>query len=755
MQAIPANEANKPVFLHEPEVEEEKLQLLEYWRSVQKRKWSILGLALVGALLAAVISFVTTPIYRSTATILFEPNKARVLSLEDVYTGGSSAQNREDFQTQFEILRSREVLTKAVAKSRLWDHPDYDPRKPKESLLTRFGLGAQSAPEKAWTEAEMAEALVGTMSAMLTVEPVPRSRLVKISFETTDRELSARLANTLAGVYIDNDLEARYAVTQRANEWLQGQLGGLKDKLSQSEKALQSFREREGIIDIKTSAQSGTAQQVQDAMGRLVDARVRRIEAESAYKQVTDAPKGTELSSLPALLRNTAVAEAKNAEAQAVRKLAEVSQRYGSEHPRYVQAASELESAKVNLKRQVDSVVQTLKREYELARNLESTLAGMLGSAKGSVQSMNRKEAELGVLEREVQANQQMYELFLKRANDASGTLELQTPIARITDPARIPAAAAKPNNLLYTGIGLALGLILGLLAAILRDRLDNTLKTSEDVEARLKQPILTTLPLLSKQEMERTQTACIFVDQPDSIYSESIRTARTGVLLSGIDSPRRTLLVTSSVPGEGKTTFSINLALAHAHTKKTLLIDADMRRPMVAKGLKVGEGAKGLSNFVSGTAELQECMVPVDDSTLMLMPSGSVPPNPLELLLSQRFKDTLAELEKYFEVIIIDSPPVELVSDALVIATMSDSVIYVSRAEATPYQVARKGIQRIKRAGGKLLGVVLNQFDARKAEKYYGSYHGYGQYGYGKGGGYSSSYGGGYAPTYGAQPKV
>jgi len=353
---------------------------------------------------------------------------------------------------------------------------------------------------------------------------------------------------------------------------------------------------------------------------------------------------------------------------------------------------------------------------------------------------LNRKEGELSIYEREVEANRQMYDMFIKRTKETNVAGDLQTPIARVVDPAVIAEKPVKPKKSQIVVIAFVLGIFLGVLAALLRDRLDNTLKTTEDVEARLKQPILTTLPLLSKEDVERTKTARIFLDQPKSIYAEAIRTARTGVLLSGIDLPRRTLLVTSSVPGEGKTTFSINLAMAHAHTKKTLLIDADMRRPAVSKGLDIPVGAKGLSNFVAGSATLQECLLPVAGSSLMLMPSGSVPPNPLELLLSQRFKETLEHLGKHFEVIIIDSPPVELVSDALVIAALTNGTIYVSKAESTPYQVARKGIQRIRRADGQILGVVLNQFDMAKAGKYYGDYSGYGYQGYQ--GGYGVTYG-------------
>ena len=737
---------NKPVFLHDPEDQADRLELLEYWRSILKRKWQIVSLGLVVALLAGVIVFVTTPIYRSTATVLIEANKSKVLAFEDVYSGIS--QNREHFQTQVEILKSREVAIKTITKARLWELEEFDPRpKPddwKQGIRNALGMVEE---EIEWTEERLANAVFAGFSSRLSVEPIRLSQLVKVNFESQDPVLAAKIANMVASMYIESDLNARFKLTSDANAWLQDQLSDLKSKLNASERNLQAFRDREGIVDLKAMAQSGAGQQISEVTARLVDARMRRAETESAYNQIKSAGKGADLSSLPAVLRHPIIAEAKRAEAEAERKLSELSQRYGREHPRFVQATAELESTRNNTQRHVDSVVASVVREFEVARSTERALEGVLASARGSVQNLNRKEAELGILEREVESNRQMYDMFIQRAKETNVAGDLQTPIARIVDPAVKPPGPVKPKKMQIVAIALVLGLFLGVLIALLRDRLDNTLKTSEDVETRLQQPILTTLPLLEKRDIERTETARIFIDQPTSIYAEAIRSARTGVLLSGIDLPRRTLVVTSSVPGEGKTTFSINLAMAHAHTKKTLLIDADMRRPAVSKGLQVKPGAKGLSNFVSGTAELQECLVPVDDSDLVLMPSGAVPPNPLELLLSQRFKDALAELEKLFEVIIIDSPPVELVSDALVLSTMSNGVIYVARAESTPHQIARKGIQRVRRAGGQILGVVLNQFDVAKAEKYYGDYGGYGKYGYGK-----TSYSGGYSPTYGAE---
>ncbi len=746
----------KNIFLHDPEVQEDKLDMLEYWRSVTKRKWSILALGATVALLAAVVVYLMTPIYRSTVVVLIEASKSKVLSIEDVYSG--VGQNREYFQTQVEIIKSREVGIKAITQMKLWEYPDYDPRIKKASIFAglREAIGfSDHAQAKEWSESAMADAIYGSFSRSLTVEPVRNSQLAKISFESPDPALAAKVANTLATVYIENDLEARYKVTKQASTWLQEHLGTLKTKLDSSEAALQSFRERSGIVDIKSAAQSGAGKQIEDVTTRLAEARLRRTEAENAYNQIKNAPKDADLTTFPVVLKNAFVADAKKQEAEAERKLSEVSQRYGHEHPKYLQAANELKTAKDNFRRQVSDAVANFTREFEMARLTEKALENTVAASRASIQNLNRKEFELNVLEREVESNRQMYDMFMKRAKETNVSGDLQTAVARVVDQAILPGGPVKPQKQQIILIAAVLGLFAGVLISLLLDRLDNTLKTSEDVERKLKQPLLTTLPLLTQKEVDRTSSARLFLDNPKSIYSDAIRTARTGVLLSAIDLPNRVLLVTSSVPGEGKTTFSINLAIAHAQTKRTLLIDADMRRPAISKGLGLPMGASGLSNLVAGTASLEDCLLSVTGSNLKVMTSGTIPPNPLELLLSHKFKETLDRLAEMFDVIVMDSPPIELVSDALVIGSHATGVIYLTKAMQTPYQLSRKGLHRIRRAGGQILGVVLNQLDFMKAEKYYGEYSGYGKYGYGKRGYGKIGYGkNGYGKAgYGAHP--
>jgi capsular exopolysaccharide synthesis family protein len=319
----------------------------------------------------------------------------------------------------------------------------------------------------------------------------------------------------------------------------------------------------------------------------------------------------------------------------------------------------------------------------------------------------------------------------MNRAKETNLTGDVQASIARVVDAA-VPGGQIKPNRSQIVAVAVLLALLLGALASILIDKLDNTVKGGEDAELRLKQPLLAAFPQV--EALDQAHMARLYLDDPHSHFAEAVRTARTGVMLSSLDAPHKVLLITSSLPGEGKTTVSVNMALAHAQTKRTVLVDCDMRRSQVSRALNIGPGKLGLSNLVAGTATFEQCLHEVEGSTLLVLPVGDLPPNPLELMLSQRFKDTLATLKEHFEMVIIDSPPVELVSEALVLAPLATSTAFVVKAMSTPAPLVRKNLARLQRAGANILGVVVNQLDFKHARLYYGEYgaasYSYGGYG-------------------------
>jgi len=713
--------------------EESKLALLDHWRSIKKRKWPVLGLATALAALGAAVAFSMTPIYRSTATVLIEPGKPKFLSMEDML--GGAMQTKEHYQTQVEILKSREVALRTVNSMKLWTNPEFDPRKADASVTAKIkSMVGLSAAQQDWTEEALADSAVKPLMSNLSIEPVRLSQLVKVSFDSPDARLAARVANDIASNYIDSDRDAKFKLAQGLNGWLEKRATTLRENLLESEKALQTYREEKGLINLSGSAQGLAGMQIGEVNQRLAEARARRMQLEGTYNMVANT-SNSDYSNVPSVANNPTVQEALRQEAAAQKLVAELSENLGPNHIKMQEAQSSLAAAQRYLAQQRRSAARSMVQEYNLARQAEKSLETALTSATGGVQDVNRKEFQLQVLEREVSSNKQLYDLFMSRAKEMDAGSDLQAAVARIVDPAVVTTIPVRPNKGQIILVAFVLGLMIGAMGAVLLERMDNTIKGSESAEVKLQQPVLAVLPALTGEALDNVAT--LFIREPNSHHAEAIRTARTGIQLSDVDQRHRLIMVTSSVPSEGKTSTSINLALALAQTKRTLLIDADMRRPQVGVRLGMAANAKGLSNLVTGSSTLKDCVHQVEGSSLLVMPSGDVPPNPLDLLVSQRFKEVLHHLQPQLDFIIIDTPPVELVSDAIAVAPMATSTIYVVRATETPVPVIRKGLSRLQRSGANIMGVIVNGLDFEDAQRYYGE---------SVNGGYGSTYYQGYS---------
>lgn len=732
------------------DVEEETLDLVRYWRAIARNKWRILALTVAVGVLATFVANSLRPVYRSTATLLIEAGKPKITSIEEVYSQLSNS-SREFFQTQAEILKSRELSSKLVQRLNLTVHEQYDRNKRPTSFWAGwlpegfYGPAAQTPSASA-----IEEVVIARVQDNLTVAPVRNSQLIKVSFDSYDPDLSAKVPNVLADTYIESDLEARMAMTQKATTWLTGQSGDLRRKLAESEQALQAYRERERIVDSKGLAQGGTSNQLGDLQKSVQETRSKRSEAETNYQQVTSALQGKSresIETLPVILKNPLILRLKEQEGDAEKRLNEASRRYGAEHPRMIAAQSEVNTARENLRRQIiaatQTAVQTVTQEFEVAKANEAAAERALTNTRSDLQNLNRKEFQLASLERDVATNRQLYDLFVQRFKETNVSSERQSAIARVMDPAVVPRSPYGPNKPLIIGISLLAALLIGASLSLLIERLNNTIKTSHDVEAKLGVPVLGVVQIAKAKRGHQLER--VFLEDPQSSFSESMRTIRSGVMLSALDVPRKVVLVTSSVPEEGKTTISVNLALALSQVKKTVLVEADMRRPRLAKILagQPNSSLTGLAQVVAKEVPLEKCLYPINDSNLHVLPAGRVPPNPLELIASHRFAEVIEELGKLFEVILIDSPPVQLVSDALVLSNIATEVVYVVKADDTPYPLARVGIKRLRRVNAPLVGVVLNQLDIERADKYYGEYSGYG----GRYGKYGKKYSYGYGP--------
>lgn len=718
----------------------EVIDLGHYWNVVRRQLKKIIALSVVTTLIAILVVFSLTAKYSATSTLLIEASESKIVSIEEVY--GLNGGNSEYLLTQFEILKSRDMAKRVVEKLELVNYAEFNPFHPsneKGFSLKTFILGEGDAEPP--TPEDIINKTTDVFWDAVSVSPVRKTQLVKISVMSESPALAQKAANAMANAYIESQLEAKVGLTQQASEWLTQRLGGLKESLSLSEKNLQAFREANNLVDVK-----GVSTLVADELGqitsKLVDARSIRLEVESNYDQIKqlDELSYESLTSLQFILADPLISRLTETQSNTELKVAELSKRYGTKHPKMIAAQSDLDAVKESVLSQMKKLATGIENSFATAKAKEASLLKSLEITKKKMRDINRTEFALGELVRAVKGDRALYETFFKRIRETSATGDLQTANARIVDSAVVPQYPVKPKKKLIVALVLVVSLMFGIALAFLLDALDSTIKNADDIDHKLGFSVLGIVPLLPrvaakelKNALEKGEGVDInktpvraFIHSDNHAFKESIRTLRTSLTLASLESPAKCLLFTSSIPGEGKTTSSVNLAAAYGQMEKTLLIDADMRRPSVAKQLRLPAGFKGLSNAVAYPETLDESIHHIEDLNIDVMPSGVIPPNPLELLASKNFETILTTLRSRYDRIIIDSPPIGAVSDALYLSTLTDGLVYVIKADSTKDKLIKTGLARLDQSNARILGVVLNQLDTEKEYRYNTANSGY-----------------------------
>ena len=717
-------------------MDEEVIDLRQYWRTLMRNKWGIIGFALIVTVLTVLVVFSMKPVYKATATLLIESQQANVVSIEEVY--GLDKSNSEYYLTQFEIIKSRRLAEKVVSTLSLQDHPEFN-QEPGFSFNWRdmlpFALpdGEEADSESEGAKRAALNKFIDGFRSRLAISPIRKTQLVKITFEANDRKLAADVANAIGQAYIEGNLEAKLEVTMQASSWLSERLGGLKAEVNAAEKSLQNFLDSENIV----GAEGGTTianKELELISSKHIDAKRDRLSLESHYNQI-QAAKGSirALELVPGVLQDRTVQEFKRQVLEVELKRSELAKRYGAKHPSMKAAQSEVNNARGSLNSQIRSVINGIKSDYSAALASEKSLEKALAKTRVGLQDLGRKEYKRKELENEAESKRAVYDTFLQRFNETNATGDLNSANARIVDPAVVPVLPAKPKKKLIVIAAFIASLMAGVVFAFLLEALNNTVQTPEDVENKLSTTLLGILPLLKETKANPDPSYGEFLAENQSSFAESVRTIRTGIVLSALDNPHKVIAVTSTMPGEGKTSVALSMAFALGQMEKVLLIGADMRRPAFTKALGMDKKAMGLSNFVAGTAKLDECIQRHEEGGIDVIGAGTIPPNPLELLSSKRFAKALQLLEEKYDRIVIDTAPSQSVSDAMVISPLVGGMIYVVKADSTTYQHAKSGIKRLRDVNAPLIGVVLNQVNTQKASKYYGGDYGgyYDTYGY------------------------
>lgn len=718
-----------PVSVHPgAPMDDDFIDLGRLFRAVMRFKWGIFGLAFAITLATGLLVFSMQPIYSASASIVLESQEANVVNVEQVYT--LDTYNYNYTETQFEILKSRSLAERVVRRLVLHKNPEFLPEESEEEAedpwysidLHALLPAREKEPPVQLTQLEKDELVIqgitGAVAGGLSVSPVEYSYMVYLTYESTNPKLAAEIVNTIAEEFINSNLETRLSGTLQATDWLSERLQFLKQELRQSEHALQDFRDREGLVDIEGVTGLG-GNELRAFSQRLQEATRARIEAQNIKEDVQGMNNSSteELMTIPAVLQHQLIRDLKREHSTAQRKVVELGKRYGPKHPKMIAATADLTTASDTLTREVRKVVSGISREYEVALRNEQQLQANWESRKSEMQDFNRVEFQLQELQRDVDTNRQLYDIFFTRIKTVSETGGFEKPHARIVDRAMVPGGPVKPDKKLSITLAFILSIMLGCGISILLDVLDNTIKSPDDVQDKLRHVLLGTIP---KQKLDKNGDFEQFWENSQSQFAEAMRSIRTAVVLSSLDDPAKIIVVTSTVPGEGKSTVALNLGSALGQMENTLVIGADLRRPSLAKKCGLAYNRQGLSHFVSGTVELEDCIEYLPGLDIHVMPAGIIPPNPLEMISSRRFVDALTTLRGRFDRIVIDSAPVKAVSDALILASYADSVIYVVEADATSATHAEKGIASIVASNEPLTGIVLNHFDVKKISKYY-----------------------------------
>jgi polysaccharide biosynthesis transport protein len=704
------------------------VHLLDYVKVLYKRRWTAGTAFLLVFLGVTVYTFTATPIFEAKTRLLIESDDPNVVSFKQVVDEGGT--RTDYYQTQYTILQSRALARKTIETLKAWDSPLLGAGKTESSFSVSalvasvtglFGTGDEPHKKTESDETADQSRAIDAFLTQLSIAPIRNSRLVDVKFQSTDATLATKAANALAKNYIDQNLEYKFSVSKEATGWLEERLGEQRKQVEAAETALQRYREQNDAISME-DRENIVVQKLADLNTAVTRAKTERIQKEAVYRQLTAIQGTAALDTFPAILGNQYIQQQKAELASLQRQQAQMADKLGERHPEMIRTKSTIEAAHAKLQTEVTKVVQSVKADYQAALAQEQTLSAALDQQKVEALSMNRKAIDYGVLNRDVQSSKQIYDTLLQRAKETGVAGELKTSNIRVVDQAERPRVPVSPRRGLNLLLGVFGGLMIAVGCAFFFNYLDNRIKSPDEIKTHLGLPALGFLPVLPKTLLASGKVLINNGVPPN--FAEAFRAIRTNILFSSAAKGSKSIVITSSVPGEGKTMVSSNLAIALAQSgQRVLIIDADMRRPKVHEVFDLPQ-EPGLSNVLVGNAKASESVKKTSVQGLWYLGAGLIPPNPAELLGSVRFHDFLTSLREHFDWVVIDSPPVMAVTDAVVVSNVASGVLFVIGAEMTSRHVAARALDQLGGANACVVGAVLNRVDIEGNPYYYSHYY-------------------------------
>jgi polysaccharide biosynthesis transport protein len=719
------------------------LDWLGFGRVLWRRKLFLFGFLLVVLGITAAWVSRVPPTYEAQAMVMLNEGERRLVpTIEGPVPG--LAPNEERLQGQVLLIRSRGMADRLVNELNLHLLPEFNPAiRPQTSSLSGLLDPIKLIPPavfeiipRSWAEAMMkatspiemtdqqqAELLraeiIENVLRKIRAEPANRSTVLTLKFESVDPSLAALGANKLADLYLTQQLESKQSVSQQDRAFLEAEIVSLRQDVAVKEQAIQNFRREHGLIE-RQGERSGTEQQMAELRTREVAVRAQLQAAEARLRQVESLlSNDTDLESAARLLDSPILTGLLTREIEIGREIAELSQDFGERHPRMISLRAEQSALQDRKRLEIEQIAQRQRNEVQVFRSEQASLRESIRGLERGFQERGEHVVELERMEREAQAQRDLLGTYLDRLQEIASLERAQQPDARIISRAVLPDQPTYPQRGLIFGIAFFGALLSGSLLVFGLEGLDNTFRSSEQIEDMVGLPTLGLVPLITDLDRRTGTPEDYVIDNPNSPFGEAVRSLRTALLLTGAGTAPRTVLLTSSVPGEGKTSMAMCLARINARAgRKTLLIDCDLRRPRLHE-LSGVENGIGLSDVLIRNQDLQDVLLADERSGAYFITAGAPVPDPAAILASERMRKLLKEVTGRYDLVILDSPPVLSVSDARVLSQVVDKTLFLVHWGSTRRTDVMMGVKQLIEAGADMAGLVLSRVNVKKHAKY------------------------------------
>lgn len=698
------------------------------------RQRIIIGTAAIVFALVAIVVFHTTPLYDSSAIVMLDARENRVTDMDAVLSGLNT--DETTIENQLQILRSRNLMGRVIDKLKLDQEPKPVVSPPNIIAIAihyanpLHWFGPSPTPKTAEQEqADRREGLVDGLLGSETVSEIGASSAMEVGYRDADPQRAATLANAIADAYVEDQLNAKFEATQKTSQWLADRLQQLSAQMQTADAAVQQYKAENNITETQNGG-SLVDQQLVELNGQLVTARSALAEAEAKYSRVKALQTSGRAEDVAQVFQSGMISQLRQQQADLLRQKAQLSTVYGPRHPQMLDIESQLRNIDAKIKEEVQRVVETVANDVNVASAQVGSLEGSLHQLESKSDVQNKAGVKLAELQARASSAHQLYEAFLGKFKETQGQEGVQTPDARIISRAVVPGAPSVPNKRRALELALAGGLALGFAFAWLAERLDAGFRTVAQVERVFGVPVLSTLPELANSAKSNERAADRIVDKPLSMYAEAVRGLQMGLVLSNVDKRPKMVLITSSVPDEGKSTVALSLARTAARAdQKVLLIDCDLRHPTLAGELDLPKEGIGLVEVMSGRAKLEDCVIRDPRTNLWVLPTFRSSGHPPDMLGSATMEKLLQKLRADYDMVVVDSAPILPVNDTKILARMVDAVVFVVRWEKTPRDAAINAMRSLTDVQAPLAGIVLARADTERYRYYSYGYQDYTAY--------------------------